>query len=179
MNAPLEIRQGDQYTWSESSSDYPATSYTGKAYINGASALTLTAVADGADYDFTLTSAQSAALSTGTYQLQIRAESGSTYYTLGILTIKVLAGGVQTAGYEARNHNRIVLDALNATIEGRATQAQQSMSIGGKTIEYMSLEELITAKLKYERFVEQDEAADRVKKGLKSGKTVSVRFNSV
>lgn len=176
MNAPKEIRQGDRYEWTESDSDYPASTYTGKVYLNGPSHLALQATADGDDFDFVLTSAQSAALSTGTYQLQFRAESGSSYYTRGIQTITVIAGGAQLAGYEARNHNRIVLDAINATIEGRATNAHSTLAIGGKQLSLLSMEELITAKLKYERFVENDEAAERVAKGLKSGKSVGVRF---
>jgi hypothetical protein len=177
MNAPTQIRQGDSYTWTETDSDHPASTYTGKCYINGPSALTLTAVADGDEYDFEITAAQSAALTVGTYQLQIRTELTAAY-THGVKTIQVIAGGVQSAGYEARNHNRIVLDAINAAIEGRATHAEQAVTIGGKSIQYMTFEEMITAKMKYERFVEADEAADRVNAGLNSGKQVSVRFNN-
>lgn len=181
MNAPQEIRQGDTYTWTETDSDHPATSYTGKCYINGASSLTLTATADGDEFDFTITSAQSAALTPGTYQLQVRMEltsDGSAKYTLGIQTLTVKAGGTQVAGYEARSHARVVLDAINAAIEGRATLFQQAITVGGKSIQYMSLQEMIQAKLKYERFVEDEDAADRVNAGLKSGKTVGVRFNA-
>jgi hypothetical protein len=182
MNAPTQIRQGLTYAWVESNSDYPASaSWACKAYIAGPSALlTLTAVADGDDFDFTLTAAQSAALSTGTYQIQVRFEHATTgnFTPDGYInSAQVLPGlNTQVAGYEARSHPQIVLDALNALIEGRATNVQKSMAIGGKAAEFLTLEELITAKLKYERFVENEKSAEQVKKGLKSGKSVGVRF---
>ena len=42
-----------------------------------------------------------------------------------------------------RGHWEIVLDAVEATLAGKATQAQTNISVGDKTIGYMSVSELL------------------------------------
>lgn len=166
MNAPKTIRQGDKYEWTETSSDYPASTHTGKTYINGSSHLTLTAAADGNDYDFTITSAQSAALTPGFYQLQVRAELGTTYHTLGVQTIEVVAGGVQAAGYDARTTARQQLDLINNAISALLASPHQTVAIGGKSYTTHSLPDLYGMQKKLEYEVEREKDAERLNQGL-------------
>jgi hypothetical protein len=177
---PKEIISGDTVAWTaEADSDYKASDgWALTYYLNGPSRLAITGVADGDNWTVTITAAESAALTVGIYELQARVSKASEAYTQSVTKLEVLANpATQVAGYEARSHNQIALDAINAAIEGRATHAEQAVTIGAKSIQYMTFEELITAKMKYERFVESDEAAERVNKGLQSGRQVGVRFN--
>ena len=59
---------------------------------------------------------------------------------------------------DPRTHAQKVLDAIEAVIEGRATQNQRNVTVGDKTIGYLSLRELLEAKLAYEDIVESERA---------------------
>lgn len=45
-----------------------------------------------------------------------------------------------------KTHNEVILQAIEAQIGGIATQAQSSISVGDKSISYMSFDELIKAR---------------------------------
>ena len=47
-------------------------------------------------------------------------------------------------GESVRSHWEIVLDAVEATLAGKATAAQASISVGDKSISYMSVSELMS-----------------------------------
>ena len=47
-------------------------------------------------------------------------------------------------GESVRSHWEVVLDAVEATLAGKATAAQASISVGDKSISYMSVSELMS-----------------------------------
>lgn len=181
INVPRKIRQNNLYEWNEGHSDYTSSGgYTAYAYFIGPSKLTLTGVADGDEFTFTLSAANSLALTADEdYKVEIRFENGSGgNYTLGVATVEVLPSmAAQVAGYETRGHVKKVFDALKAAIEGRATQAQESMTVGGKSIQLMSMTELITAYHHYEKLYNQELRAEKVAEGLATGSKILVRMD--
>jgi hypothetical protein len=62
---------------------------------------------------------------------------------------------------DVRTQNQIILDAINAMIAGIATKAQKSVTVGDKSISYLTLQELLTAKDYFEELVAQEDDKHR------------------
>jgi len=88
-------------------------------------------------------------------------DSGDTY------KIRVNTGFLEvveeysTGSADPRSHARRTLDAIEATIEGRATKEQQEVKLGETTLKFLSLEDLIKAKKYYQSLVSQEEREER------------------
>lgn len=180
MNEPKQIRAGDSISWTETGGDHPAPTWTLKYYVRGEGGkLDITATASGTDHLVALTASQTASLKPGIYGYQGRFENGSNITTLDdkVGTFEVLANLALTPdGLDQRSHVRIVRDALQAAIEGRATKAQESITIAGRAIAYLKPAELRLEWKHYDHFVKDEERAEKMKKGMKSGKNIQVRF---
>ena len=176
---PDEITAGDAVAWRFYSVYFPADDGWAVSYalVNAAGQLTIDAGADGQSHLVDLAAADTLAWPPGEYRWQSYAAKGAERYTLddGAITIKANFAA-QTTGYDARPHNYIVRDALQAVIENRATEAQSSMSIAGRTISEMSHNELIEALKEVERRIMIYERKQRRKRGQPSGSTIKARF---
>jgi len=72
-----------------------------------------------------------------------------------------------------KTHNEIILEAIEAQLEGRATSNQASMSVGDKSISYCSLNELLNLREYFKAKVD-------IEKGKKPdilGKTLKYTWN--
>ena len=56
-----------------------------------------------------------------------------------------------------KTHNEIMLEAINAQIEGRATANQQAMTVGDKSISYCSIDELFKLQEYFKRKVAEEQ----------------------
>ena len=152
MEIPLTATAGDRWTWTDSLADYPASLWTLTYYFRGPTSLAAAVgVADGDDHDFTVTAAVTAPLIAGAYDWQARANlilTATTIETVAAGRITV-AANLANAAVDHRSFNVRVAEALQATIEGRATTDQLSMSIAGRSLSRMSWDELLGA---YDRF---------------------------
>lgn len=189
MARPTVIVAGDTYTWTVSSSDYPASDgYSLKVTINSASArvnATTATASNGKDWDVTLTAAQSMQLnSPGRYYLVEVAEYGTgativrhTLYS-GTVEVKHHVGDT-TVPTDVRTHARKVLEAIEAAIEGRATRGQlQSTVIGDRQVQYLAPEELLKWRSFYKMEVAREEAQEKVAQGLDGGNRILTRFST-
>jgi hypothetical protein len=77
---------------------------------------------------------------------------------------------------DTRSHARKVLDAIEASIEGRAGDTVQSYTIGGRQINKMDAGELIKWRNYYINEVNTEEDKVRRKNGLSSRNTILARF---
>ncbi len=77
---------------------------------------------------------------------------------------------------DTRSHAQRTLDAIQAVIEGRATEDVQSYTIGGRQINKMGPDDLIRWKNHYRQEVEAEQNAARRRNGLPSKNTINVRF---
>lgn len=127
----------------------------------------------------TITAASSAGYKTGIYHWQAYVtKSGERY--------RVRDGSIETKpdfasltnGYDARGHIEKVLEALKATIEGKASKDQSAYTIGNRSISRLSPEELIKWKKHYEQLYKQEVTASKIAKGEVPGNRVMVRFNN-
>lgn len=169
MNIPLCLRAGDTWEWTDSLGDYPATTYTLKysLYRYGESVKTITAAAVGTDHAVSVAVSYSSAYQPGEWKWTAYVETGSgptlERYTLEEGTISILPFIANaTVANDYRTHAEKVLDAIEATLEGRASQAQASLSIGGKAISYMRPDELIRWRSIYRKEVAREKGKDTV-----------------
>lgn len=175
---PDTIYAGDSLSWTEMSGEYPAPDWTMQYAIRGPSTLDLVSSPSGSDHVFTATAAQTGSLTPGRYSWQSYATNGAgERYTISTGTITVRANlAAQTAGFDGRSHAQKVLDAIEATMEGRATQAQASMQINNRQIQYLKPEELIKWRSFYKSEVAREKAKEKVAQGEDPGKRILTRF---
>lgn len=176
---PKEITAGDAVAWRFSSDQFPATDgwEVSFALVNAAGRIMVTAGADGAAHLVDLDAATTAAWAAGDYRWQSYATKGAERYTLDEGGISILPNfAAQSTGYDARHHLYKVRDALKAVVEERATEAQSSMSVGGRTISELSHSELMEAQRENARQIMIHERKERRKRGQATGSTIKVRF---
>ena len=77
---------------------------------------------------------------------------------------------------DVRSHAKTVLDAIEATIEGRASQDQMSYSIAGRSLSRMSIDDLMTFRNRYRAEYLEEIKKSRIKNKQDSGNLVKVRF---
>lgn len=111
------------------------------------------------------------------YNWQSYVDDGTERYQIDAGTLEVRPDFLsQTAGYDARSHVKRTLDALEAMIEKRATKAQASYTIEGRTIQRMSPEELIKWHSHYSRLYDQERRAEDLRRGTGGSNRILVRF---
>ena len=154
--------------WQKSFDDYPASeSYVLKYYlvISGTNLITITADPSGDDHLVTIAAATSADYAVGRHSYQARIEKDTEVYTVGTGIIEVLANlSADASGADYRSHAKKTLDALEATILGKASSDQLSYSIAGRSLSKFSPEELISWRNTYRaEYLREERRAGRTR----------------
>ncbi len=157
---------GATWSWTEEIDDYPASegwTLTILLKHNTDNAVTLTATASGDDYEFNISADDTKQFTKRNYIYQ------------GIITktgeVNIIdEGEVEIfpkldVASDLRTDNEIILDAIVAALKSRATKEQQSISIAGRQIQYLSLQELTDAKKYYESLVAKEKRVAAGKTG--------------
>jgi len=113
---PARLTQGTNLAATVSSTDYPASSYTGAgSFFNGTTRVAATVTASGGDYIVTLTTTQTAAMTPGAWGWQVFATSGSVRQLLdeGTIIIAPDLAANQVPAYDSRSTARIMLEKYN------------------------------------------------------------------
>jgi len=174
-SVPSEFIAGDTWRWTRDFADYPAGTWTVTYYFeNAAQTFNVAGVADGTSHDFTIAAATTADYKAGRYFWSARATDGSVVETItdenGWLEVKTDPAAAGTR--DRRSWARRVLDALEATLEGRASTDQMSMSLAGRSISRMSPSELMDWRDRMRAEVRTQEQGDKA--GL--GRDIRVRY---
>lgn len=166
---PTQVTAGDTWTWTKSLSDYPAGTWTLTYYLRSREGeQSFTATADGADHLVTVAAATTAGYKAGRYGWTAVVTSGSERYRVGAGEIEVLPDPANMgAGQDPRSHARKMLEAIEATLERKATSTQIAMieyTIGtrGAKFDHKALSEL---RDKYRSEVKAEEAMQRLNSG--------------
>lgn len=173
ISVPKELIAGDTWTWSRDYPDYPAGTWVATIYAEmQGSQFSAAATADGTDHLFAISAATSAPYKTGRYKWSVRVTSGSTGYTIeeGWFDVKPNPAGTGTR--DPRSWARRTLDAIEATLEGRASSGQLAMSINGRSISRIPLPELTQWRTQLRGEVNTEEKGETA--GL--GRNLKVRF---
>ena len=178
-NIPTSFRAGDTVAWTESLSDYTTTDgWTLKFRFSGPQQIDVDSTADGAAHAITIDAATSGGYIAGVYQFQRYVENtDGRRITLQTGSVEILENlTARTGVYEGRSFARRMLDAIEAVMEGRATQRQKSMSIKDRAIELLSPAELVVERYRWQRIVAQEEQDARIAQGQPAGNRIVTRF---
>lgn len=179
---PSEIIAGDRIAWKRSDldSDYPIASYSLKYSARlenaGSTEIEITASESGSDYIVEVGQATTANYTAGVYHWQayIIRSSDSERVTIDSGTWEVKANR-DTATTDPRGHVKKVLDAIEATIEGRASKDQESYSIQGRSLGRTPIADLILLRDKYKAEYVRETRAERIRNGLGHSGIIKVR----
>lgn len=160
---PAQLTLGDRWLWKRTDLgvDYPPDSYALKYSLRlhtaGGTEIEITANESGADYLVEVASATTAAYTAGRYAwtAYITRSADSQRVVVGTGTVDVIANR-DTATTDPRSHARIVLDAIQAVIENRATVDQQEYSIAGRSLKRMEIGELLKFRKTYQAEVDAE-----------------------
>jgi len=184
MNVPTTINAGDKVTWTETLSDYPATTYTLAIDLRSKDRppITITAATSGSDYLITILSVVTKLWKSGIYQWQAFVYTGTgpdytTKITIERGTLEILPNlTLFSSSDDGRSHVKRVLDSLEAVIEGKATADQISYSIAGRSISKMSPSEILQWRDLYKTEYQRELDIEKVAKGIDSPKRIGIRF---
>ncbi len=179
---PTKIVSGDTLKWKRSFSDYPASTWTLTYELrskDSGGSITLTATADGDDHSVTVPATTTSGWNAGDYSWDAYMTSGSERKRVDRGIIQVLRNlATAAATFDDRSWVKIILDALEAALQGRASDLQLSYSINNRSIQHMSWEERIAAHNHFKNLYESEKDALELEKGLKTGNKVRTRFVS-
>lgn len=175
------LTAGDTLDFETSVPDYPASDgWTLKYRLApraAGTAIDITASASGSDFLVQAAASTTASWATGFYTWTAFVEQGAERYTVGRGQLEIrAASSTLAAAYDGRSHARKVLDAIEAAIEGRASQTQLEYTINGRSIKFMKPEDLMKQRQIYRNEVAGEEAADRLAAGLGTARKVQVRL---
>lgn len=176
---PAFVVAGDSITWKKSIADYPASAGWVLNYrlINAAGKIDIASTTSGDDHQISVPAVTSAAWAAGYYTWTAYVTKAAERYTLGSGAVTVKPNlAAQTAGYDTRSHAAKTLDAIEAVIEGRATQSHLSYSIAGRQMQFIPIAELLVFRDRYRGEVRSEENAARVANGLASRNRILVRL---
>ena len=181
---PQTLTVGDIWNWKREDivSDYPPASYTltySFRLLSSAAteiALTSSVITESATaYTISVPDSTTVSYTKGDYTWQEYISNATDRIVLntGFVTLEP---NLDADTSDPRSFWAKVLDAIEATIENRASIDQSSMSIAGRSLSRMTIDELLTLRdrARFETGKEINKA--RIAKGLGNSSTIKARF---
>lgn len=176
-NEPVEARVGDTWVWNRQDlPDYPAPTWSLKyQFKNATQHFEINATTDGTNFAISVAKATTAGYTAGAYSWVAYVTDGTSQYEVDRGRITVLASYslASPAALDDRSHARKVLEALEATIEGKATKDQMEYTIGSRSIKRMSATDLVTWRNHYRAEVFAEDNKERRRNGYNAGRLVA------
>jgi hypothetical protein len=174
---PSRLVAGESVSWKWSDSDFPAPTWElTYTLVKSDTRIQIVASADGADHLVEIAKATTAAYTVGEYDWQAHVGNGTERYKVGAGIIEIVTDFAEEAtGYDARSHAKIVLDALEASIEGRASKTQLEQAVAGVQVKHMTLMEQVKLRDNYAARYRRELVADGK---LKSRRQIKARFTT-
>ena len=176
---------GDRWVWRRPDlvADYPTADYALTYEFHedsgggGSHKFTITATETTTEYLIEIASATTAAYTAGEYNWYafITRSSDSQRIAIDEGHTKLELNFANTNA-DNRSHAKKVLDAIEATIEGRASQDQMSYSIAGRSLSRMSIDDLLKFRDRYRAEYNREIKKLRIKNKQDTGNTIKVRF---
>lgn len=190
MNIPAQIRAGDTIRWR----DVAGRDNLGNAIDSGggwtlhyylrtntaSEGATVTGVAFGTGWEFTIAQATSAAFDAGTWFWQAEARKSGVHVTLGAGQLDVLAALSYTGtpgAFDGRSQAQKDLDAVQSAIRAMvAGGAVAEYTIGNRRLKKLEMTDLLALESKLKAEVKREQAAAMVANGLGNPHNLFVRF---
>ena len=158
---PSQIKAGTTFKFSLNLTAYPASDWTIHVYLRGANAIDMQSEPQGNMHIFNISALDTKEYKAGHYGYSLRAihsESGEVdELEAGAVEIKTDLATVSTS-QDLRSHARKTLDAIEATIEGRASLDQERYRINNRELYRTPLETLKKLRDQYRAEVSREEA---------------------
>ncbi|WP_018869517.1 hypothetical protein [Thioalkalivibrio sp. ALgr3] len=170
---PRQHTAGDSLSWRVEHPDYlPSDGWDAKAYLIGPAVKTVDGAADGAAWEFSAPASSQTDLEPGQYRVRIAwtKDGGDTRDTHDAGYLKVLADPAQVT--DGRSHARRALEAIEATLEGKASNGMLDMRLNDRQVRSFSVEELLKLRDRYRAEVAAEDRAA----GMGGGNRVTVRL---
>lgn len=182
---PQNITAGETLTWTRTLADYsPADGWALNYFYRSRNGVGFDAVAVAAasdDYLVEVPSSATASLAPGTICWQAWVSRGSERYLVGSGETKVahgFVGGTATTTVDARSTAERILDAIDATLEGRVTKDISQYMIGNRQLIKISPNDLLALRKHYADLVAKERRRRRAKAGQPWLKNINVRFDN-
>jgi hypothetical protein len=163
---PSRLRAGDSVAWVESLPGFsPADGWTlAYSISNPTKALQVQATPLGGDFQVSISSAVSATLTPGSYTLIGYVSKAGQRHSLTETLLTVIPD--VTAAVDRRSQAERTLEAINALLEGKASDDQQMIQYAGRTLSRYTFAELTAFASKLSRTVARERARKRGEKGF-------------
>lgn len=179
---PNELQLGDFWAWKKTdlSDDYPTASYSLSYEFNlvdGSTAANFTLTATESNNEYIVETSSTTSYTAGEYNwvsyITRSSDSARIKLSEGFTEIQQ---NYATTTSSVRSHAKKVLDAIEAVIENRATMDQSSMSIAGRSLSRLTIDELMTFRNQYKTEYLKEVKQARIKNKKDSGNSIKVRF---
>ncbi len=175
---PAVLQKGDFWAWKKTnlSTDYPLASYSLKYkfyLIDGSTASNFTIDATESNNEYIISTSSTTSQTAGDYRWD-----GIIVRTSDSAELIIEDGYSTILDNAVRSHAKIVFDSICAVIENRASIDQSSMSIAGRSLSRMSIDELLTFKDRYKAEWLKEVKMARIKNNQGSGNTIKVNFGN-
>lgn len=173
LNLPRQIQSGDSLKFVDEIANYPASSWTlTYTFTKGDLIINFSGTADGDKHSIALLPSATTKWVPGSYRWQATVSDGTDRFSVGFGRVEILPDFTKSGQGEFR-HVEKVLTAIEALLEGKATQDQASYSIAGRSLSKYSIPELLAWRDKYKGELRRLERADQ---GLGSTVKIKARF---
>ena len=167
------IVAGNTINWKKTTlySDYPDSAYAiaYQATLNGTpgTSFTVSGSVTSEEWIFSFTHTDSASITPGIYQwnLYVTKSASSERKVLDSGVWELVPNISTNTSIDVQSHARKVLTAIEAVIEGRASQDQMSYSIAGRSLSRMSIQDLLFFRDQYKAEWNKEKRLQRAKAG--------------
>lgn len=179
---PTTIRAGDTVLWDFNAPDYlPGDSWVATVEFRNAGGTinkTIDATANGELHRFEVTAAVSATWSTSAGQVfyLIYVTKATQRFSLERGNLEVLTNLETATTFDGRSHVKTTLDAIEATLEGRASKDQESYSVNGVSLARTPIAELIELRKQYLAWYEIEQRRLAIEQGRGHSGKIRTRF---
>jgi len=180
---PYVFYSGDTVKWKITSlnNDYPNSAYTLTYYFRlegaGSTNFSVDATASGNDYLVNLSASTTASKTAGKYQFiaYVTRQSDNARVTVdrGMIEVKP---NLASSSADPRTHAKIMLDKIESLLEGKADKDVASYSIAGRSLNKMSVSELLEWRNYYKAEYNRELNRQRNENADGSGNTIKVSF---
>ncbi len=156
-------------SWITTLPDFPASAGWGLTHTltntSGKISFSSSPQAAGDAHLIEISTTSSAVFLPGEYRYQLHVSNGDERYLVETGPLAIVADFAAISdSYDARSHVKKVLDALEASIEGRASKTQVLQTLAGVQIQHMGLDQQIKLRGVYAAKYEQEQIAAGTKR---------------
>ena len=181
---PISFYKGETIVWKRTDigADYDPSSHSmvweASLQTNGSTRFSATVTESGTEYTFTLDNSATSGYTAGDYVwfLKVLQTSDSETLVIDSGKITVKDNFFATTG-DTRSHAKIMVDKLESLLEGKADADVSSYSIAGRSLNKLTVEEMLKWRDYYKAEYQREIQEFRIGNNEGSGAVIKVRFD--